>query len=59
MKPIPMTAKRKAELHRAGALDSFISGNAGPFDAASLSRSYGVELPEVVRILKMKGKYHG
>jgi hypothetical protein len=59
MKPAPMTAKRKAELKRAGALDAFIATGAGPFSAYSLSRSYGVELSEVVRILKERGKYHG
>lgn len=59
MKPAPVTAKRKAELKRAGALDSFICQAPGPFDPASLSRSYGVELPEVIRILKQRGKHHG
>lgn len=59
MKPKPMNAKRKAELMRAGTLDAFVSENPGPFDPASLSRSYGVELPEVIRILQQRGKYHG
>jgi hypothetical protein len=59
MKPNPKTAAQKAALKRAGALDSFISTSAGPFDAASLSRSYGVDFPEVVRILKSRGKHHG
>jgi hypothetical protein len=48
MKPNPKTAAQKAALKRAG-----------PFDAASLSRSYGVDFPEVVRILKSRGKHHG
>lgn len=59
MKPQPMTKARRTELQRAGALDSHVSANAGPFDPASLSRSYGVDLPEVIRILKLRGKYHG
>lgn len=59
MKPAPVTAKRKAELKRAWVLDSFVCAATGPFDPASLSRSYGVELPEVIRILKQRGKYHG
>jgi len=59
MKPASMTPARKAALKRGAALETHLSASAGPFDAASLSRSYGVDLPEVVRILKMKGKYHG
>lgn len=59
MKPKPITKARKAELARAGALDTHVSANNGPFNAESLSRSYGVELAEVIRILKMRGKYHG
>ena len=59
MKPQPLTVKRRAELKRAGVLDGFIASSAGPFDPASLSRSYGVELSEVIRILKQRGKYHG
>lgn len=59
MKPAPITTKRKAELKREAALDGFLSTAAGPFDPASLSRSYGVEMPAVVRILKERGKYHG
>jgi len=59
MKPAPLTAKRKVELQRAGALDAHVAGGLGPFNPESLSRSYGVELPEVIRILKQRGKYHG
>jgi len=59
MMPQPLTAKRKAQLAKAGALDAHIASAAGPFNAESLSRSYGVEIPEVIRILKLRGKYHG
>lgn len=59
MEPAPLTAARKAAMKRGAALDNHISASAGPFDAASLSRSYGVDLPEVVRILKSRGEYHG
>lgn len=59
MKTQPLTKARKLELQRAGALSNFIAANDGPFNASSLSRSYGVELQEVIRILKMRGKYYG
>lgn len=59
MKPAPLTAARKVAIKRGQALETHLSASTGPFDAASLSRSYGVDLSEVVRILKSRGKYHG
>lgn len=59
MTPKPNSAKAKQALARLTALDAHLAGSAGPFNAESLSRSYGVELPEVIRTLKSRGKYHG
>lgn len=59
MKLKPMTAAKKLEIRRAGVLDAFVASNPGPFNPESLSRSYGVDLSEVTRILKMRGKQHG
>jgi hypothetical protein len=41
------------------ALEGVIDSRPGPFDAEQLSRSYSIPAEEVVRVLKMKGKYHG
>lgn len=41
------------------ALEGVIDSRPGPFDADQLSRSYGISVDEVIRVLKMKGKYHG
>ena len=52
-------AQEKLARQRGAALDNHITNSPGPFDAASLSRSYGVDLAEVERVLKMKGKTNG
>lgn len=41
------------------ALEVVIDSRKGPFDASTLARSYGMDEKEVIRVLKMKGKYHG
>lgn len=52
--------KTKATPSVAGrVLEGFIDSRSGPFDPESLSRSYGIDKAEIIRVLKMKGKYHG
>ncbi len=59
MKPKPLTAKRKQELARAAALDAHVANLTTDPDPRSLAKSYNVEMEEVIRILKMRGRYHG
>lgn len=59
MKPQPLTRATKLQRERIGALDSHVAASAGPFDPASLSRSYGVDLSDAVRVLKSRGKHNG
>lgn len=52
--------KRKIDAVAVGrAMEAVIDSREGPLDPESLSRSYGIDKDEVIRVLKMKGKYHG
>lgn len=52
--------QQKLQQSKINALVTFLDATTGPMDAASLARSYGVDEPEITKILTRRGRLqHG